>query len=140
MIIAIDFDGTCTTHNFPNIGKDIGAVPVLKDLVDAGHLLILWTMRSNISKPRSNDGSIHPVGGQYLTEAISWFKEHDIPLWGVQTNPEQNSWTHSPKAYANLYIDDAALGCPLNHDFGISSREFVDWVEVRKQLISIGVL
>ena len=46
MIIAIDFDGTCVTHEYPYIGKDIGAVPVLQRLVKAGHELILWTMRS----------------------------------------------------------------------------------------------
>ena len=26
MIIAVDFDGTCVTHDFPRIGKDIGAI------------------------------------------------------------------------------------------------------------------
>jgi hypothetical protein len=46
MIIAIDFDGTCVTHEYPYIGKDIGAVPVLKELVSSGHQLILFTMRS----------------------------------------------------------------------------------------------
>ena len=25
MYIGIDFDGTCTTHDFPKVGKDIGA-------------------------------------------------------------------------------------------------------------------
>ncbi len=25
MIIAIDFDGTCVTHMYPKIGRDIGA-------------------------------------------------------------------------------------------------------------------
>ena len=30
MDIIIDFDGTCVTHEFPNIGKDIGAEKVLK--------------------------------------------------------------------------------------------------------------
>ena len=48
-IICIDFDGTCVTHDFPKMGKDIGAVPVLKRLVGRGHKLILWTMRSSIS-------------------------------------------------------------------------------------------
>jgi len=28
MEICIDFDGTCVTHEFPKVGKDIGAVPV----------------------------------------------------------------------------------------------------------------
>jgi predicted mannosyl-3-phosphoglycerate phosphatase (HAD superfamily) len=46
MIIAVDFDGTCVTHEYPRIGRDIGAAPVLKRLTDAGHKLILWTMRS----------------------------------------------------------------------------------------------
>lgn len=30
MILGLDFDGTCVTHEFPKIGKDIGAIPVLK--------------------------------------------------------------------------------------------------------------
>lgn len=30
MIIAIDFDGTCVTHEFPKIGKDIGAAPAFR--------------------------------------------------------------------------------------------------------------
>ena len=47
MYIAIDFDGTCVTHEYPNIGKDIGAIPVLKQLVKDGHKLILYTMRSD---------------------------------------------------------------------------------------------
>ena len=47
MEIAIDFDGTCTTHEFPKIGKDIGAVRVLKRLINNGHNLILFTMRSD---------------------------------------------------------------------------------------------
>ena len=47
MIIAIDFDGTCVTHEFPSVGKSIGAEKVLKRLVDNGHQLILFTMRSD---------------------------------------------------------------------------------------------
>ena len=36
-IIAVDFDGTCVTHEYPKVGRDIGAAAVLKDLVAAGH-------------------------------------------------------------------------------------------------------
>lgn len=36
MIIAIDFDGTCVTHDYPNVGKDIGASEVLKKLAEMG--------------------------------------------------------------------------------------------------------
>lgn len=31
MIIAVDFDGTCVTHEFPYVGKEIGAAEVLKE-------------------------------------------------------------------------------------------------------------
>jgi hypothetical protein len=114
MVIAVDFDGTCVTHDYPNVGKDIGAVPILKNLVRDGHQLILWTMRSGIQ----------------LEDAVRWFSLNEIPLYGIQTNPTQKSWTDSPKAYANIYIDDAALGAPLIHDENISPREFIDWKAV----------
>ena len=49
MTFNIDFDGTCVTHAYPLVGKDIGAQAVLKRLVDAGHQLILFTMRGDDS-------------------------------------------------------------------------------------------
>jgi len=132
--INIDFDGTCVTHDFPNIGKDIGAVPVLKALAAKGHKLILFTMRSDITDPESEDKSLWLESGNYLTEAVDWFKDNDIPLFGIQTNPTQHSWTTSPKSYAHLMIDDSALGCPLKVDTSISNRSFVDWATVRELL------
>lgn len=138
MIIAVDFDGTCVTHDFPRVGKDIGADKVLKELVDAGHKLILFTMRSDIENPVSED--MHPVGGTYLTDALNWFKEKDIPLYGIQTNPKQSTWTKSPKAYAHLYIDDAALGCPLIIDSTKSLNPYVDWEVVRQILVERDIL
>lgn len=142
MVIAVDFDGTCVSHEFPRIGFDIGAAPVLKRLVDSGHQLILWTMRSD-----KND---LPIGGpiienpdisrDYLKQAIDWFKKNEIPLYAVQRNPGQDKWTKSPKCYAELYIDDAALGCPLKYDDNISLRPFVDWDLVEKYLEEKNIL
>lgn len=115
--IAIDFDGTCVSHEYPAVGRDIGAVPVLKELVDNGHKLILYTMRD----------------GKELQDAINWFKNNDIKLYAVQYNPTQRNWTKSNKCYANLYIDDAALGCPLIYpDNG--ERDYVNWEKVRELL------
>ena len=116
-VVAIDFDGTCVTHDYPYIGSDIGAVPVLRKLVDSGCLLILNTMRS----------------GKTLKEAEQWFKDNNIPLYGVNQNPSQRSWTTSPKVYADLYIDDSALGIPLKTS-PTSVRPFVDWVKVEELL------
>lgn len=118
MNICVDFDGTAVSHEFPKVGKDIGSVPVLKKLVEKGHKLILFTMRSDNET------------GMYLTDAVNWFKENGIPLFGINVNPEQKSWTTSPKAYGQLYIDDAALGAPLTFDANKSKNPFVDWEQV----------
>lgn len=125
LIIAIDFDGTCVAHDYPRLGKDIGAVPVLKRLVADGHKLMLWTMRGTRTQPSDT-----------LQDAVNWFKQNDIPLWGINENPEQKAsgWTNSNKQYAQLYIDDAALGAPLKMDKQISNRPFIDWVIVEKFL------
>lgn len=123
MTIAVDFDGTCVTHDYPRVGKDIGAVPVLKALVENGHKLILFTMRD----------------GPALQDAVSWFKERGIPLHGVNDNPDFNTrWGDSidgtPKVYAHLYIDDAALGAPLMSNGLISGRMFINWETVKQML------
>jgi hypothetical protein len=138
MIIGIDFDGTCVTHEFPKIGISIGAERVLRRLVDAGHRLVLFTMRSDRPEVSSDDPTIHAEQGDYLTDAMNWFKERNIPLWGINENPEQKSWTDSPKAYCHLYIDDAALGVPLVHPAG--ERPFVWWETVEIMLEYMGVL
>lgn len=138
MDILVDFDGTVVTHVWPEIGEDIGAVPVLKELVAKGHNLILFTMRS----------------GESLKEAVKWFKLQDIPLYGVQSNPTQHTWTSSPKAYGQLIIDDICLGIPLIHNavaywdkedyqeikLPYSERPYVDWVKVRQMLIQKRIL
>jgi len=140
MIIAIDFDGTCVTHDFPKIGKEIGAAPVLRELVENGHQLILFTMRSDIVNPKGEDNELHLESGNYLTEAIEWFKFNNIPLYGVQVNPTQHTWTTSPKAYAKIYIDDAALGCPVILDVRLSQRPFVYWEKVREILVLMDLI
>lgn len=141
MYICVDFDGTCVTHEYPNVGKEIGAVPVLKKLVAHGHKLILFTMRSNLEEGhKSNDGEIIPMPkGNYLDDAVNWFKENGIELYGINTNPTQKDWTSSPKAYGHLYIDDAALGTPLIVPWK-EDRPYVDWKEVERMLIQKGVL
>ena len=140
MYICIDFDGTCVSHEFPNIGKDIGAIPVLKRLVENGHKLIIFTMRSNMKDVKSEDYNIHSQSGDYLDDAVEWFKTNNIPLYGINVNPSQTTWTKSPKAYGQLYIDDAALGAPLKFDINISERPFIDWEKVNEMLITENII
>jgi hypothetical protein len=128
MVIALDFDGTVVSHEFPAIGKDIGAIHVLKELIENGHKLILYTMRSDREE------------GNYLLDAINWFYKNDIELYSIQENPEQKHWTTSPKCYAQLYIDDAALGIPLKIDKSISEKSFVDWIKVKELLKEMEII
>lgn len=139
MDICIDFDGTCVSHEFPLIGKDIGAIPVLKELVEAGHKLILFTMRSDRKVKKKKDGETIVVEENFLTDAIKWFEDNQIELYGVQKNPRQRFWTSSPKAYGHLYIDDASLGCPLVVPED-DSRPYADWVAIRQLLVEKGIL
>ena len=123
MTIAVDFDGTCVKHRYPMVGEDVdGAVSVLKELVRKGHKIILYTTRS----------------GDTLDDAISWFIDNDIELWGINRNPEQYGWSSPPKVFANLYIDDAALGIPLIEPE--DDRDYVDWNRVRDILITKNVI
>lgn len=140
MDICIDFDGTCVTHEFPLIGKDIGAVEVLKELTAKGHNLILFTMRSDRKKKKKVNGEEVVVEENVLTEAVQWFEQNSITLYGIQKNPKQRFWTSSPKAYGHIYIDDANLGCPLIVNKELCERPYVDWVEIRKLLVEKGVL
>lgn len=120
-VIAVDFDGTCVEHNYPAIGMDVeGAVDVLRELNKHGHRIILNTMRS----------------GQRLEAAVRWFRDRKIELWAVNRNPEQEQWTSSPKVYADIYIDDSALGCPLIFLEGVR-RPVVNWSKIRQLLESM---
>lgn len=121
--ILVDFDGTCTVHEYPRIGRDIGAVPVLKELVANGHRLIIFTMRD----------------GKELQDAVDWYKKNEIPIFGIQTNPEQKSWTSSPKAYGQYIIDDICAFAPLIKERP-QDNPFIDWDLMREELIRVGLI
>lgn len=136
LTILVDFDGTCTTHEFPAIGKDIGAAPVLRELVAAGHQLILWTMRSN-KYVGDSDGNLR-TAEPYLDDAIQWFKDRNIPLYGINTNPTQHTWSSSPKAYGTLCIDDINLGARLSKIAHL--KPFIEWRGTYEDLCNAGIL
>lgn len=101
MIIAVDFDGTCVS-GYPNF-VDIGAAPVLRELLKVGHSLVLNTLRE----------------GNELEIAKKWFEDHNLSL--------SNGIYMNNKVYANIYIDDRSLGTPmLRGKYGLC----VDWVAI----------
>lgn len=124
MTITVDFDGTCVEHMYPMIGKDNPlAENVLKLLVLKGHKIILNTMRS----------------GLFLDQAVKWFEERNIPLYGVNKDPNQVIWTSSPKAYSELNIDDRDIFMKLKNDSS-GKGKMVDWEEVYKELLMKKIL
>ena len=123
MYIGLDFDGTVVDHRYPDIGEPVpGAIPWLQRLQRQGAKIILFTMRSN----RSADMCL-------LGDAVEYLEKNGIELFGVNRNPDQDAWTSSPKAYAEVYVDDSAFGCPLIQPKGFA-RPCVDWKKVGPQL------
>lgn len=110
--ICLDFDGTCVEHEYPNIGPDLkGCVEILQKWTGEYNIgLILDTMRS----------------GKELKEAIQWFEERNIPLYGIGKHPTQHLWTESPKAHATFSIDDRNVGAPLDR------KGFIDWTKINE--------
>lgn len=109
-VIAVDFDGTIVEHRFPEIGTgSSGALMYLRKWRDMGIKLILWTMRDK----------------DYLKDAVRWCKERGLEFDAVNEGIGDSEWTTSNKAYADVYIDDMAIGCPM-----IDSRRMVDWSRV----------
>lgn len=109
--IAVDFDGTVVDHRYPEVGPDVPlAVEKLQTLVDNGHKIILYTMRS----------------GDQLMEARLWFQDRNIKLYAVGKDIGQESWTSSNKCHADICIDDRNYGVPLILPEGFE-RPCVNW-------------
>ncbi|MBQ9651534.1 MAG: hypothetical protein IJV13_04905 [Prevotella sp.] len=98
MNIAVDFDGTIVTHEYPNIGKELPfAVETLRQLQRDGHKIILWSVRE----------------GSLLEEAIEWCRARGLEFYA--SNRDYPEETHHDKHYsrklkAELFIDDRNLG------------------------------
>lgn len=99
MIIAVDFDGTIVEHEYPKIGKEkIFATETLRQLINEGHRLILWTVRE----------------GKLLDEAVEWCRQRGVEFYAVNKDfPEENiskNEQFSRKIKADVWIDDLNVG------------------------------
>lgn len=119
-IFLIDYDGTC----IPRLPKDTitkfdtGAEKVLKLLLARGHKLVLWTVRNKSSNnPFNYDNSGVYKEVDSLEEAVNWFNERNIPLFGINKVPnEVDIVGDSRKALGDFLIDDISLGIPLRYE------------------------
>ena len=98
MIIAVDFDGTIVTHEYPKIGKELPfAIDSLKRLQqNPENQLVLWSVRE----------------GKELEEAVEFCRERGLEFYAVNSNyPEESSEHSEPrKLKVDLFIDDRNLG------------------------------
>ncbi len=98
MNIAVDFDGTIVTHEYPRIGRERPfAIATLKKLQEEGHNLILWSVREH----------------ELLQEAVDWCKERGVEFYAVNKDyPEETHETNdfSRKLKVDLWIDDRNVG------------------------------
>ena len=115
-VILVDFDATVIpklpTGMFTNY--DTGAEKVLKKLISRGHKIVLWTCRNN-----SPDNPYNYIDGKWrketsLEEALRWFKERGIELYGINSVPgELLEVGTSRKALGDFVIDDTSICMPM---------------------------
>lgn len=98
MIIAVDFDGTVHTGQYPEIGYiRQGCIEALRRLHDAGHYIIIWTCRE----------------GREQTQAVNWLLAKGVPFDRINENHPDNLVRYpdnNRKIYADVYVDDRQVG------------------------------
>lgn len=128
MIIYLDFDGTVVEHAYPKIGREVPhALRVIKRLQEAGHEIILNTMRCEIDDKE-------------LKAALEYLNEHyKVELEPIQTTAIKLHPYWDLSREDELFIDDTANGIPLIpavYDGG----SMVDWLQVEIQLMEHKIL
>lgn len=127
IILAVDFDGTIALgDSFPNSSN---AVPntvlldCLRELHELGCKIVLWTCREDYG---GRDYPDHP----YLTDAVNFCLQHNVPIDSVNKNIGENDGEYGTqygrKIRADVYIDDKTfLGEPNWEGFVIKLKKYV---------------
>jgi 2-hydroxy-3-keto-5-methylthiopentenyl-1-phosphate phosphatase len=96
-IIAIDFDGTLATDNYPGVSEPImPMIDRVKREKAEGSKIILWTCRADES----------------LARAVEFCERHGIEFDAVNENlPESKAkFGNNPrKIHAHVYVDDRSV-------------------------------
>ena len=107
--IAVDFDGTIVTNQYPEVGELMpGALATLKEWKERGKTIIVWTCRED----------------EYAEAAKAFLNKEGVPFDLFNENPPElieKYGNDCRKLGADFFIDDKAT-------FGGS----VDWWEVRR--------
>lgn len=114
---SVDWDGTIVDEGlYPAIGEPKpNAIKVIKRLIEEGNKIIIWTCRGGENQAKAiidvlnKHGVYDFVFNTHLQETLDMFD------------------THSPKVYADYYIDDRSIYAPKNG---------VDWFELEKLIFN----
>lgn len=131
MNIYLDFDGTVVEHDYPQIGSlNPNSLEVIKKLQDAGHNIILNTMRVEF-----DDGS--------MQEALDFINMNES-VTGIKIEQQTEQKIYPPKwnldkIENDIFIDDIASNIPLIKA-PVVGGFMVDWIEIEKQLKRKGII
>ena len=93
-VIAVDFDGTLVTNQYPLLGEPVPyVIEAVKQMREFGWRIILWTCRT----------------GDQLTEAIQFCKNLGLEFDEVNRNIKEVReyfGEDTRKVFANIYLDD----------------------------------
>jgi hypothetical protein len=123
MKILLDFDGTVVRHKYPHIGEyNEGCREVLQRLHDAGHHIVLNTMR------------IHGKYENFLA-AMKYMKENDLVVHEASNSKKTPKAWDVPRSIETgvLFIDDGAVDTPMN-------GFMVDWKKIEEELSAHGII
>lgn len=119
MIIATDFDGVLCENRWPGIGAlNKKLIKRLADLKSEGHIIILWTCRTDDPFTDERTGKTRNL----LDEAVDFCASYGLTFSCInEPDPESiKLFSGNPrKIYANLYIDDNNAGDEFMKKYGI---------------------
>jgi hypothetical protein len=121
MIIYLDFDGTVVEHQYPLVGRvNPGSFMVIEKLANAGHDIILNTMRSNF-EDNSLEMSIEFMNNYPYSNFVvkSWRSNKLLP----------SKWERPSTKMTRIFIDDIADNIPMRDGFHEGSY-MVNWAEL----------
>lgn len=110
-IVAVDFDGTLVTDEFPKIGRIICPVwDTLTALQENGCKIILWTCRN----------------GEALKEAVDFCSVYGLHFDAINENLDEVKVMYggdTRKVFADFYIDDRC--CLISERDGLFRPEIL---------------
>ena len=126
-VIAVDFDGTCCDHEFPNIGKiKSGCKEALELFHQLGYKIIIWSCRTcsymqDVFSPPEDLECAAAIDRNKVKEMKQWLDANCIHYDEIDDGTKG-------KPVADFYIDDKAIRFSNNW---VEIGNFIRYVSAR---------